>query len=166
MVSGPVRVLVELALLALSLDKVDKVVILLSVEDGETIILGRLDRLCKSFALFLCCGTLDGPVLALLALRENMLRTLGTALLWTESASVSGSGVTGVEYSWLSRGRHPGSSAGSAGNDGRERSGLMHVVGLSPEVAGVVSPKTASRFGADLTRTWFCSAESGLWLEI
>jgi hypothetical protein len=98
-VPGPVRVLVELALLALSIDRVDNVVILLSVEDGEAIKLGRaFARFCKSFALFLCCGTFDGPVLAFPELRENMLRTLVTALLLTDSASGSGGGAAGAEY--------------------------------------------------------------------
>lgn len=49
------RALVELALLAMSPDTAEQVVILLSVEDGEAIKLGRdFDRLCRSFALFLC----------------------------------------------------------------------------------------------------------------
>ena len=56
--------------------------VLLSVDDGEAIKLGRdFDRRCKSFALLLCSGTLVGPLnFVFPELRENMLLTLNTAL--------------------------------------------------------------------------------------
>jgi hypothetical protein len=114
------RALVELALLAMSPDTAEQVVILLSVEDGEAIKLGRdFDRLCRSFALFLCCGTLVGPLdLAFPELRENMLRTLNTALVGELIERTSGGGV----LVWLcsSTGKSPGSSAGRAGDGGSE----------------------------------------------
>ena len=131
MVSGPVRAFVELAPFALSPDTAEQVVILLSVEDGEAIKLERdLDRFCRSFALFLCCGTFVGPP----ELRENMLRTLLMALV-IESAS--GCGV--ARRSWSPEGKSPGSSATRAGEDGREyldngvTDGSMHAVGSFDE---------------------------------
>ena len=92
------RAFVELALLAMSPERAERVVILLSVEAGEAIKLGRddFDRRCRSFALFLCCGTLVGPLdFGFPELRENMLRTLVTALLGKLIQSASGVTVAG-----------------------------------------------------------------------
>lgn len=133
------RVLVELALLALSPDTAEQVVILLSEEAGEAIKLGRdLVRRCRSLALFLCCGTFVGFMLP--EPSENMLRTLVTALLGKLMESTSGVKVAGC--SWSSIGKSPGSSAGRVGDGGSEyldngaADGLIHAVVFSPEVAG------------------------------
>lgn len=153
-------------LLVLSPDTVEHVVILLSVDDGEAIKLGRdFDRLCKSFALFLCCGTLVGPLnFAFPELRENMLRTLNTALRGELMELASKGGYSGCCCS--STGKSPGSSAaaGEGGSEYLDKSvaGEFAYAVLSPEEKRL-SVKTASKLGADLT-LW--SAWSGLWLMI
>jgi len=99
-VSGPTRALMESALLAWSpLEDTEHVVILLSVDEGEAIRLGRdRERRCRprSLPLFLCCGTLARLGLAAVELREYLLRTDMTVLGDTVLSAIDSASSEGV----------------------------------------------------------------------